>query len=139
MLTRQENVTITIEGLGKVLDLGTFDTFAGAAKKGETIKHRPGNMGDQEAVGGVSSRDDFTCSRRYRLERDHQHRKILDELVNIGRVTAVRQKLNPDGTPFGDSDTYTGIMSGFVLPDHDSDEAQKAMFIIEVNSDERMS
>lgn len=139
MLTRQERVTITITGLGRVLELGVFDTFSGGAKKSQTVKHRPGGMGDSEAVGGVSERDDFTASRRYRLERDHANRKILDALVNIGQVTAVRQKLNPDKTPYGDPDTYTGIMSGFVMPDHDSDEVAKAMFVIEVNSDEAIS
>lgn len=139
MLTRQERVTFIVEGLGMTLDLGVFDTFTGGAKKGETVKHRAGNMGDSEAVGGVSSRDDFTVSRRYRLERDHPNRKKLDALVNIGRVTCVRQKLNPDKTPFGDPDTYTGIMSGFVMPDHDSDEVAKAMFSIEVNADEPIS
>jgi hypothetical protein len=139
MLTRQERVTLIVEGLGMVLDLGVFDTFDGGAKKGETVKHRAGNMGDSEAVGGVSSREDFTVSRRYRLERDHPNRKKLDALVNIGRVTCVRQKLNPDKTAFGDPDTYTGIMSGFVMPNHDSDAVEKAMFSIEVNADEAIS
>jgi hypothetical protein len=139
MLTRHERVTVTIEGLGRVLELGVFDSFNGGAKKSETIKHRAGNMSDQEAVGSVPSRDDFTTGRRYKLERDHQFRRLLDELVGIGRVTAVRQKLNPDKSPFGDPDTYTGILSGFVMPDHDSDEAAKAMFTLEVNADERIS
>lgn len=139
MLTSQERVTITIAGLGQVLELGVFDTFAGGAKKGEQIKHRPGGMGGQEAVGGLSSRDDFTSSRRYRLERDHPHTKLLDALVNIGEVTAVRQKLNPDKSPNGEPITYTGIFSGYVMPDHDSDAAEKAMFIIEVSADEQIS
>lgn len=139
MLTRDENVTITIEGLGQVLKLGTFDSFEGGAKKSETIKHRPGNQGDQEAVGSLPSRDDFTVGRRFRLERDLPYEKILDELVGIGRVTAVRQKKTPDGKNFGDPTTYTGIMSEYVLPNHDSDEAAKAMFTIAVNADERIS
>jgi hypothetical protein len=139
MLTSQERVTITIIGLGMTLELGVFDTFTGGAKKGEQIKHRPGGMAPQEAVGGLSSRDDFTTSRRYRLDRDHPIRKKLDALVNIGEVTAVRQKLNPDKTPNGDPETYTGILSGFVMPDHDSDEAAKAMFVLEVSADEEIS
>lgn len=139
MLTSQERVTITIIGLGQTLELGVFDTFAGGAKKGEQVKHRAGGMGDQEAVGGVSSRDDFTTSRRYKLERDHPHTKLLDALVNIGEVTAVRQKLNPDKSPNGEPITYTGILSGYVMPDHDSDQAEKAMFMLEVSADEPIS
>jgi hypothetical protein len=139
MLTSHERVTVTVVGLGMVLELGVFDSFAGGAKKGEQIKHRAGGMGSQEAVGGLSSRDDFSVGRRYKLDRDHPNRKKLDALVNIGEVTAVRQKLNPDKSPAGDPDTYTGIMSGFVMPDHDSDEAAKAMFTIEVSADEDIS
>src|SRR6476659_4175968 len=101
MLTSQERVTVTIIGLGMTLELGVFDSFNGGAKKGEQIKHRAGGMSPQESVGGVSARDDFTCARRYRLERDHQYFKSLDALVNIGEVTAVRQKLNPDKSPNG--------------------------------------
>lgn len=139
MLTSQERVTVTITGLGMVLELGVFDTFVGGAKKGEQIKHRPGGMGPQEAVGGLSARDDFTTGRRFRLERDLPLEKKLDALVNVGEVTAVRQRLNPDKSPAGDPTTYTGLLSGFVLPDHNSDEAEKAMFSLEVSADEAIS
>lgn len=139
MLTRQERVTVTIVGLGMTLNLDVFDTFSGGAKKGEQVKHRPGGMGDQEAVGGNSARDDFTVSRRFRLERDLPNEKALDALVNIGKVTASRQRLNPDKSPNGETLTYTGILSGFVLPDHDSDAAEKAMFMLEVSADEAIS
>lgn len=139
MLTSQERVTITIIGLGRTLELGVFDSFDGGAKKGEQIKHRAGGMGAQEAVGGLSAREDFTTGRRYRLERDHPYAKALDALVNIGEVTAVRQKLNPDKSPAGEPITYTGILSGFVMPNHDSDEAAKAMFSLEVSADEPIS
>lgn len=135
----QERVTITIVGLGQTLNLGVFDSFNGGAKKGETTKHRPGGMGKQISLGGASTRDDFTTGRLYDLERDHPYMKRLDALVNIGEVTAVRQKLNPDKTPAGEPITYTGTLSGYVMPDHDSDSSEKAMFTLEVSADEDIS
>lgn len=135
----QERVTVTITGLGLNLKLGVFDTFTGGAKKGETTKHRPGGMGKQVSLGGASTRDDFTVSRLRDLERDLPYLKQLDALVNIGEVTAVRQLLNTDKSPVGDPMTYTGQLSGFVLPDHDSDSSDKAMFTLEVSADEDIS
>lgn len=135
----QERVTFTVVGLGLALNLGVFDTFNGGAKKGETTKHRPGGMGKQVSLGGASTRDDFTTSRLYDLERDHPFMKQLDALVNIGEVTAVRQKLNPDKSPAGEPITYTGTLSGYVMPDHDSDSSDKAMFVLEVSADEDIS
>jgi len=96
-------------------------------------------MGKQISLGGASTRDDFTVGRLYDLERDHPFMKRLDSLVNIGKVTAVRQKLNPDKSPAGEPITYTGTMSGYVMPDHDSDSSDKAMFTIEVSADEDIS
>jgi hypothetical protein len=135
----QERVTVTVEGLGQTLNLGVFDGFSGGAKKGETTKHRSGGMGPQKSLGGPSTRDDFSTMRLYDLERDHPFMKRLDALVNIGEVTAVRQKLNKDKTPAGEPITYTGTLSGYVMPDHDSDSSEKAMFTLEVSADEPIS
>lgn len=139
MRVDQERVTLTITGFGKTYALGVFDSFSGGAKKGEATKHRPGGMGKQKSLGGPTTRDDFSVGRLFELERDQPFEKILDSLVNIGVVTAVRQKLNTDKSPSGQPTTYTGTMSGFVMPDHDSDSSDKAMFTIEVSADEDIS
>ena len=42
-------------------------------------------------------------------------------------------------TNAGDPITYTGTLTGYTMPDHDSDSSDKAMFTLEVSADEPIS
>lgn len=132
MRTDQERVTIRVDDL----DLGVFQTFAGGGVAADDTKNRPGGMGPEESLGGPKSRDAFTVSRLYKLERDHSLIKPLDEKAGFGRVVAVRQKLNKDRSPFGDPITYTGTLIKVTPPDHDSNASDRAEFTLEVSADE---
>jgi hypothetical protein len=132
MRTDQERVTVRVDDL----DLGVFQTFSGGGSAADDTKNRPGGMGPEESLGGPVSRDAFTVSRLYKLERDHGLFKALDAKTGAGRVVAVRQKLNRDRTPFGDPITYTGTLIKVTPPDHDSNASDRAEFTLEVSADE---
>lgn len=132
MRTDQERVTVRVDDL----DLGVFQTFNGGGSAADDTKNRPGGMGPEESLGGPVSRDAFTVSRLYKLERDHPIYKALDSKTGAARVVAVRQKLNRDRTPFGDPITYTGTLIKVTPPDHDSNASDRAEFTLEVSADE---
>jgi hypothetical protein len=57
-------------------------------------------------------------------------------MVGIGTVTAKRVMLKTDRSPTGDPLTFTGTLTGFVHPDHDSNSSDKKMVALEVSADE---
>jgi len=128
----QERVTVRVDDI----DLGVFQTFSGGGSAADDTKNRPGGMGPEESLGGPVSRDAFTVSRLYKLERDHGLFKVLDAKTGAGRVVAVRQKLNKDRSSFGDPTTYTGTLIKVAPPDHDSNASDRAEFTLEVSADE---
>ncbi len=132
MRTDQEKVDVRVDDL----DLGVFQTFSGGGSAADDTKNRPGGMGPEESLGGPVSRDAFTVSRLYKLERDHSLYKVLDAKTGAARVVAVRQKLNRDRSPFGDPITYTGTLIKVTPPDHDSNASDRAEFTLEVSADE---
>jgi hypothetical protein len=135
MRTDQERVSIRVDDI----DCGVFQTFSGGGAVAEDTKNRPGGMGPEESLGGPVSRDAFTTSRLYKLDRDHPLFKRLDALAGSGRVVAVRQKLNKDRTPAGDPITYTGTLIKVTPPDHDSNGSERAELTLEVSADEPIS
>lgn len=135
MRTDQERVSVRIDDI----DCGVFDTFSGGGTSADDTKNRPGGMGKEESLGGPVSRDAFTVGRLYKLTRDHNLYKILDQKTGFGRVVAKRQKLNPDATTYGDPITYTGTLIKVTPPDHDSNESGRATFSLEVSADEAIS
>jgi hypothetical protein len=132
MRVDQERVTVRVDDL----DLGVFQTFAGGGAAADDTKNKPGGMEPEESLGGPKSRDAFTVSRLYKLERDHSLFKILDGKAGFGRIVAVRQKLAKDRSAFGDPITYTGTLIKVTAPDHDSNESGRAEFTLEVSADE---
>ena len=131
----QEKVDVRVDDM----NLGTFQTFAGGGSAADDTKNRPGGMGPEESLGGPVSRDAFTVSRLYKLERDHPIFKTIDGLTGSARVVAVRQKLQKDRSPFGDPTTYTGTLIKVTPADHDSNASDRAEFTLEVSADEPIS
>jgi hypothetical protein len=131
----QERVNVTLDGI----DLGVFSQFEGGAKKSDDTKDRPGGMGPEESLGGLPTRDPFTVSRRYKLERDHPLAKLLDSKVGSGRVVAVRQMLNPDKSPAGEPITFTGTLMEYVHPNHDANSGDRKTVALQVSADEPIS
>lgn len=128
----QEQVTVNLAGK----DLGVWDTFSGGAAKADPTKHRPGGMGREESLGGPKSRDDFTVSRNFKLERDLPIAAFIDEQVGVGKVVVVRTMLGTDKVPVGEQLTYTGTLTGAPFGDHDSDAADPKFIMLEVSADE---
>lgn len=133
--TDQERVTVKIDGI----DLGVWDAFEGGAAKADDTKNRPGGMGPEESLGGPKSRDSFTVSRNYKLERDHPLAKLLDLKVGSGRVVATRTMLNRDRSAAPDPITFTGTLMAFTHPNHDSNSGDKKTVSLEVSADEPIS
>ena len=127
----QERVEVSIDGE----DYGVFDSFSGGGADSEDTKHRPGGMGDEESLGGPRTRDNFTVSRLYKLERDHGQAKKLDAKVGSGKVVAKRIMLDRQKNPVGEPITFTGTLKAFTHPEHDSTSADKKMVELEVTAD----
>ena len=131
----QESIHVVVDGI----DLGVFQTFAGGASKADDTKNRPGAMGKEESLGGPVSRDPFTVSRVYDLERDHGLMKVLDAKVGAGVGSVSRTKLSRTGTPVGSPIGYTGVLISYAMPDADSNSSDRAEFTLEFSADEAIS
>jgi hypothetical protein len=132
-MSRQDQERVTVNVAGR--DLGVWDTFSGGEADSDDTKHRPGGMGEEEALGGFRTRENFTVTRLYRLERDHGLAKFLDDQVSRGRVVATRTMLDRDRVPIGEPITFTGILKTFTHPEHDSNSSDKKMVSLEVTPD----
>lgn len=132
-MSRQDQERVTVNVAGR--DIGVFDSFSGGAADSEDSKDRPGGMGEEESLGGVRTRSNFTVGRRYKLERDHGLAKFLDSQVGRGRVVATRQMLDLDRTPVGEPITFTGMLKTFNHPEHDSNSSDKKTVTLEVTAD----
>lgn len=131
----QESIHVVVDGI----DLGIFQTFAGGASKADDTKNRPGAMGKEESLGGPVSRDAFTVSRVYDLERDHPLMKVLDNKVGSGVGSVSRTKLSRNRTPVGAPIGYTGVLISYQMPDSDSNSSDRAEFTLEFSADEAIS
>jgi hypothetical protein len=135
----QERITVVVQGNGQTYNLGVFQTFAGGAVSAEDTKNRPGGMGDEESLGGPKSRDSFTVSRVFDLERDLPMFKILDNLCGSGVVSVGRQKLTKGRVAYGNPINYTGTLMKVTPPDSDSNASDRAEFTLEVSADEAIN
>lgn len=112
----QAAIHLTVDGI----DYGYFESLSGRDVKGKPLKHRPANMGPEQSIGGgTKSVDDATIARISYLE-DPPVIKALMGLINRGKCVLTEQNLDSNGNRFGDSTTYTGILSEVHPPKRDS-------------------
>lgn len=130
-LQHQWRTTVSVAGR----NLGLFQTFGGGENDADNQVDHPGGMEEQEVFGGLATRGDVTVARTYKLERDHQHAKFLDQQVGRGRCVVTRQPLNPDRSPAGEPVVYTGLLKTMTHPDSDSNSSDKNVVSLVITPD----
>lgn len=103
----QGNVTLRVKINGTWTDFGTWDNKSGGESKGKSVKHKPGNMGPEEDLGGPKSVSNVTLQRMRRLG-DAAKIKQLHAVAGKADAMVSEQDLDADGNPYGDPTVYTG-------------------------------
>lgn len=93
-----------------------WENRTGGGAGSESTKHRPGNMGDQESLGGPQTLENVTIERRYDgTTLGPQRYKILKEARGRGRLTITEQQLDEFAVAFGDAISFQGKLVGVNL------------------------
>lgn len=124
-------VTATADGV----PIGTWDMLEGGDGDSEAGSYAPGGMGDDEPYGGKKTRDNFTLTRAYKIERDAVLYKRLDSQRGVAEISASRHPLDRDKNPVGPPDIFKGILKKVTGPKHDSNGSDAAKWSLEVTPD----
>src|SRR4051812_22890016 len=93
----QSLVTFTVDGE----DFGVWDKLTGGEVDSETLKYKPGGMGNAITLGGSVEVGDVTISRLFAIGRDTETLHRLIGKVGKGNGVIARQALDPDGHVWG--------------------------------------
>lgn len=135
--TRQDTYTVNVQledvATGNMLNLGTFDKFAGGAVDSDDNKYYPGGMVPPISLGGRRTVDNVTVSRLYRLARDHDH--VQRHINGVGRAQMVvtKQPMDIEGHVYGRPIVYRGTLKRFLAPEVDSEASAAGLFELEMS------
>ena|SRR5664279_3013518 len=131
----QYQVTIFVDGQR----VGVFDDFSGGSVKATEKKYRPGGMGDNVSLGGLSTVDNIKVNRAFDRARDADLVRLLIDRVGKGRVTGVKQPLDADKNAFGRALVYSGLLLTFEPSDVKAESSDLDMYTIEVSTDGKIA
>lgn len=125
------DVEVSINGIG----FGTFDKMEGGEIDSKEVKYAPGNMGEEESLGGKRTVSNVVVRRLYKLGRDHIESQRLINWAGKAPMVVVKQPLDINGVAFGQPIVYRGGMKRVKFPDHDSETNDAGLLEIEMTVD----
>lgn len=119
-IKKQHDSRVTVEVDG--VDLGVWDQMSRPDVGAETGTYRPGGSRHAVATRGLPTLATITVTKVVTREaRDRIHRQLHRKVGQVPmRIVDQPLDLN-SGTPWGDPDIYTGILSQLSASDYDSD------------------
>lgn len=133
--TNMVAISATIDGT----DTGIWDKISGRTVDSEETKYRPGNMGQQIAIGGQKTIENITMSRIFDSVRDQGLARLLMGKVGRAKCTIKEQPLDVNGAAWGNPYVFTGRLKSVKLPDRDSEGTDAALWEIEISTDANVS
>lgn len=117
-------------------NLGIWDKKDGGETDSEEFKYKPGAMAATVSLGGTKNVGNVTCSRLYRLERDHStvHQMLISG-AGKARAIVAQQPLDTDGNVFGQPIVWHGTLKRVTPPTVDSESSDPAMVEIEMTAE----
>jgi hypothetical protein len=126
----QALITLTVDGE----DYGVWDKLSGGEVDSETLKYKPGGMGNAITLGGSTEVGDVTLSRLFQVGRDTETIHRLIGRVGKGDAVVARQVLDPDGHVWGAGGlVYAGKVKTVTPPEIDSESSDAALVEVVVS------
>ncbi|HTU14199.1 MAG TPA: hypothetical protein VMF31_03290 [Solirubrobacterales bacterium] len=98
---------------------GSFDKFDGGDLKAESKAYRPGGMESSIVLPAPQTTEAITVTRFFDAGRDLEILPTLRTMINQPATITV-EVLGPNKTKIGKAISYTGNLSGIVMPKFDS-------------------
>ena len=119
--------TLNVNGV----DYGIFDKFTGGDVSAAANKHRPGGMGPEVTYLALPTYTDFSLTKVYETQRDHDRVAALHDKVGRALASVTLQPLDDQGNPWGNPRVYQGRLIG--VKDGGTDSMSNAARMFEVD------
>lgn len=132
--SRQDTYAVSVSMDGE--PIGIWDKMSGGAVDSAERKYRPGNLGEEQSLGGTKTTENVTVQRLYDLQRDHVG--LVKRLLNrcgIARMVVIKQPLTNEGVPVGAPLVYTGTLKACTPPEVDSESDEAGLLEIEISTE----
>lgn len=128
--TRQDTfvVRLTINGA----TFGVWDKKTGGELDSDATTYWPGNMRDQQDLGGRATAGNITLQRLYDLFDDHDRANIYLAGAGKAQCSVSQTPLDQDGNEHGKSIIWNGRLKRVLIPDVDSESSSAAMIEVEI-------
>jgi hypothetical protein len=117
------------------INFHTFDKMEGGEIDSAETKYAPGNMGEEESLGGKRTVTNVIVRRLYKLHRDHIESQRYINWAGKAPMVVTKIPLDIDGVPFGTPIVYRGTLKRVKFPDHDSESNDAGLLELEMTVD----
>lgn len=128
--TRQDTfvVRLTINNV----PWGVWDKRSGGEVDSDSTIYHPGNMREQQDLGGRILAGNVVLSRNYDLFDDHDKANLLLAAAGKAKCSVSQTPLDENQLEHGKSIIWNGRLKRVTLPDVDSESSSAAMVELEV-------
>jgi hypothetical protein len=135
LTSRNHKITLTVNSIQIP---GDWKTFSGGGLSTESTFNNPGGMAEQEALGGIPTRENVSIGREYNWVRDDSlvgPGGFLDEAAKNDADTVVTvQRLNRLKQPVGRAKMYAGKIVQVGDAELDSEDSEAQMWTVECSA-----
>lgn len=128
--TRQDQFVIrmTLNGVS----LGIWDKKTGGDLDSDSTSYYPGDMGEQQDLGGRKTASNVILQRLYDRFDDHDKINTLYAAAGKGTVTVSQRPLDDNDNEYGKAITWNGRLKRVLAPDVDSESGSAALIEVEI-------
>jgi hypothetical protein len=134
--TRQDtwliNVQVAHPTTGNMINYGTWDKCDGGEVDSDQNQYYPGGMAPPVSLGGKKTTGNVTCSRLYRIGRDHTVIGQLLASAGSSKMIVSKTPLTLDGAVGGSPIVYSGTLKRCTPPPVDSEGTGAAIIELEM-------